>query len=96
MRNKKKASKDPLDDAVQIGPHRKGGAVLVPEIDLAAHLDRMAKLKRQVEELEEQVEDLLLAQALDEMYAGRSTVEGKPLDQVIRELGFEEELRDAG
>lgn len=88
MRGKTKPSADLLDDAVSIGPHRKGGAVLIPEVDVEAAVERQELLEAQVEDLENQLEDLLLTRSLEELYADVPATEGKPAEQVARELGF--------
>jgi hypothetical protein len=88
MRNKAKPSADLLDDAVSIGPHRKGGAVLLPEVDIEAAVEHRDALEAQVEELRDQLEDLLLVRTLEDLYADSSTTQGKPAEQVARELGF--------
>jgi hypothetical protein len=95
MRAKRKPSKRLLDDAVEIGPHRKGGAVLVPEVDARAHAEHVESLERRVRQLEDDLEDLLLAQALDQLYPEGVIGRGKPLEQVARELGFAHLLDDA-
>jgi hypothetical protein len=69
MSAKDKASADLLEDAVEIGPHRKGGAVLVPGVDLAAHAADVLGLRARVEQLEEDLEDAGLALLLQERLA---------------------------
>jgi len=95
MRGKSKPSDDLLDDAVAIGPHRKGGAVLLPEVDVEAAVARREELEAEVRDLQDQVEDLLLVRTLEELYGDRPTTEGKPAEQMARELGFGH-LLDAG
>lgn len=58
MAAKQNPSESLLADAVDIGPHRTGGAVLIPEVDVAAHERESAALRRRVEELEDELEDL--------------------------------------
>lgn len=86
MRRRRKPSEGLLDNAYGIGARRQGGALLIPEVDVLAALER-------IERLEEETEDLAVALLLRER-AGESSAEAKPLDDVIRELGFtHEELR---
>jgi hypothetical protein len=72
------------DNAVEIGPHRKGGAWLVPEVDAQAAVDRITELE---EELENIAIGLLLQERLDESSGGTT-----PARDVIRELGFDDLL----
>jgi hypothetical protein len=58
MAEKTTPSANLLDDAIDIGPHRKGGAVLLPEIDAAAHEQEARRLRARVDELEDDLEDL--------------------------------------
>jgi hypothetical protein len=58
MAGKKKASRNLLDDAVDIGPHRKGGAILIPEVDVEAHEKETEQLRARVDELEDALEDV--------------------------------------
>ncbi len=88
MRSKTTPSDDLLDDAVSIGPHRKGGAVLLPEVDVEAAVERREELEAQVEDLQDQLEDLLLVRTLEDLYAESATTLGKSAEQAARELGF--------
>lgn len=80
MRRRRKPSRSLLDNAYGIGPRRQGGALLIPEVDAIAVLERL-------EQLEAEAEDLAVALLLRER-AGESSAEGVPLDEVIEELGF--------
>lgn len=89
MRRRRKPSGGLLDNAYGIGPRRQGGALLIPELDALAAVER-------IERLEAEAEDLALALLLRER-AGESSAEGIPIDDVIRELGFTHaELQRAG
>lgn len=78
-----------LEDAIEIGSYRRGGALLIPAVDAQAHLARAAELESLVEELEAEVEDLRLARLLEERISNRDPDQpGKPIEQVARELGF--------
>lgn len=72
MSEKQTPSPDLMDDAVEIGSHRKGGAVLLPEVDVAAHATEMAELRDRVETLEDDLEDAGMALFLLERLAGSS------------------------
>jgi hypothetical protein len=80
MRRRRKPSKSLLDNAYGIGPRRQGGALLIPEVDAIAAVER-------IEELESEIEDLAIALLLRER-ASESSTQGIPLDEVIHELGF--------
>lgn len=69
MSAKTKASADLMQDAIDIGPHRKGGAVLLPGVDLAAHATEVAELRVRVQQLEEDLEDAGMALFLQERLA---------------------------
>lgn len=89
MRRRRKPSSGLLDNAYGIGPRRQGGALLIPELDALAAVER-------IERLEAEAEDLALALLLRER-AGESSDQGIPIDDVIRELGFTHaELQRAG
>ncbi len=89
MRRRRKPSPGLLDNAYGIGPRRQGGALLIPEVDAIAVLQRL-------EELEAEAEDLAVALLLRER-ADESSAEGVPLNQVIDELGFtHQELQRRG
>jgi hypothetical protein len=82
-----------LDRARSVGPFRKGGLVLVPEIDALAAVDRLAEAERENEELLEELEDvgiLLLAQErlADPASAERLT----PVEDLVRQFGYQDML----
>jgi hypothetical protein len=76
-----------VDSAIEVGPQRKGGVWLIPEIDGQAAVERVEKLTSTVEELEDELENvaigLLLQQRLDD--SGGAVVSGA---QLLRELGY--------
>lgn len=80
MRRRRKPSKSLLDNAYGIGPRRQGGALLIPEVDVIAAVER-------IDELETETEDLAIALLLRER-AGESSAQGIPLEHIIGELGF--------
>jgi uncharacterized protein (UPF0335 family) len=65
FRELKEGAASLTDHAVEIGPHRSGGAWLVPEVDARATIDRIARLEDRVEELEREIEDVYLARILE-------------------------------
>lgn len=75
--------------AVEIGPYNRGGAWLIPEIDAQAAIQRERELREQVAQLEEQLEDLALAELVR---ARLATASGRRMSGVefIRSLGFGE------
>ena len=83
-----------LARAVEIGPRSKGGTFLVSEVDARAAVMREDELRERVEKLEEELENLAIAIFLEERLA---TSSGKttPIEDVARELGFEELLGEA-
>ncbi|MDX6671123.1 MAG: hypothetical protein QOI91_1486 [Solirubrobacteraceae bacterium] len=87
MGQKRKPSADLLDDAVEIGPHRKGGAVLIPEVDALAHADQLAELRFQVEQLEGELEDVGMALLLEERLAG-STGKRLSAEEFLQGIGM--------
>jgi hypothetical protein len=78
----KKGTPDLLRRGVEIGPHRKGGALLVPEADARATMKR-------IEELEAELEDIDLVLFVAERLA-TSTGRRTSAREVITELGFED------
>jgi hypothetical protein len=67
------------ENAIEIGPYRKGGAWLVPEADAKATIEHVAALE---DELENIAIGLMLTERLDEP-AGTT-----PGYEVLREMGF--------
>jgi len=51
-----------LERAVEVGPRGKGGALLIPTVDVEAFLDQMTEREDQIELLQDEIEDLGLAQ----------------------------------
>lgn len=86
---KRKPSANLLDDAVDIGPHRKGGAILLPEVDVAEGEREREALRARVAELEDDLEDLGLALFLEERLANTS---GKRLSaqEFLTSIGMRE------
>jgi phosphopantetheine adenylyltransferase len=55
-----------LERAVEVGPRGKGGALLIPSVDVQATLDEMAKQQDDIEALQDQIEELALANLISE------------------------------
>ena len=96
MSAKGKASADVMEDAVVIGRHRTGGAVLLPGVDLAAIAADVVALRARVEQLEADLEDAGMALFLQERLA---TIPGRRLttEQFLTGIGMEshvEQLRE--
>jgi hypothetical protein len=72
MGAKGRPSKSLLDDAVDIGPHRAGPAILIPEIDVAYNERELEQLRRRIEQLQDELDDLGVALFLEERLAGSS------------------------
>jgi hypothetical protein len=76
-----------VDSAIEVGPQRKGGVWLIPEIDGQAAVERVENLTSTVEALEDELENvaigLLLQQRLDD--SDGAVVSGA---QLLRELGY--------
>jgi len=87
MGAKREPSSDLLQDAIDIGPHRRGGAVLLPEVDVTAHAEEVARLRERVEELEEDLEDAGMALFVQERLA---TTSGERLtaEQFLTNIGM--------
>lgn len=66
---KKKPSSNLLEDAVDIAPHRKGGAVLIPKVDVIQSERVSAQLRRDVQDLEDDLDDLGLLMVVQERLA---------------------------
>jgi hypothetical protein len=89
MAAKTKPSPNLLDDAVDIGPHRTGGAVLIPEVDVEAHERKREQLQARVDELEENLADVGLLLFVEKRLA---ETEGRRLDaaEFLTAIGMEE------
>lgn len=72
MGAKREPSADLMQDAIDIGPHRKGGAILLPGVDVTAYAEEVARLRERVEELEEDLEDAGMALFLQERLSATS------------------------
>jgi hypothetical protein len=77
-----------LDHAVEVGPHRKGGLLMVPEVDARAAIER-------IDELEEELEQIGMAMIIEQRRSTASPDEYRPLDDLIRHFGFEDLLQES-
>jgi len=89
MAAKRKPSKSLFEDAVDIGPHRKGGAILIPEVDVVEHEQETDALRARVEELEDELEDLGLALFIERRVAETSG-ERVSASEFLAGIGMEE------
>ena len=82
-------TQDRMDRAVEIGPYNRGGAWLVPAADAQAAIRRETELRQRVAILEEQLENLAIADFVRERVA---TASGRKLSGIefVRSLGFDQ------
>jgi hypothetical protein len=79
-----------LDRAVEVGPHRKGGLLIVPEIDALAALERLEQTEREKEDLLEELEDVGIVLLAQERLAEPTPVDQLiPLEELARQFGRE-------
>ena len=84
-----------LDRAIDIGPYRKGGAVLIPEIDAVAAVERLEEVERENEELLEELEDVGILLLAQERLGKETPVDQLiPLDELARQFGREHLLAE--
>jgi hypothetical protein len=73
-----------------VGPHRKGGLLIVPEIDALAALDRLEEAERENEELLEELEDMGIVLLAQERLTDPTPVDQLiPLEELARQFGRE-------
>lgn len=85
----KKPAKSLAAHAVEIGPYNKGGAWLIPAADAEAAIEREEELRSQVERLEDQLENLAIAEFVRDRVA---TASGRKMSGIdfARSLGFDD------
>lgn len=85
----RKPAKNLAAHAVEIGPYNKGGAWLIPAADAEAAIEREDALRAQVERLEDQLENLAIAEFVRERI---STASGRKMSGIdfARSLGFDD------
>jgi hypothetical protein len=76
-----------LDNAIEVGPQRKGGVWLIPEVDGRAALERIEVLTSTVEELEDELENVAIGFLLAERveHSRGDVISGA---QLMRDLGY--------
>lgn len=86
----KRPSDSLLERAQSVGPYRKGGLLLVPEIDALATVERLERAEREKEELLEELEDMGIVLLAQERLAEPTPV-GQliPLEELARQFGRE-------
>jgi hypothetical protein len=86
----KKPSSSLLERAIEVGPYRKGGLLIVPEIDALATIKRLEAAERENEDLLDELEDvgivLLAQERLSEPTPADQLI---PLDELARQFGRE-------
>ena len=86
----KKPSRSLLERAQAVGPHRRGGMLLVPEIDALAAVERLEQVEREKEELLDELEDLGIILLAQERLSEPTPVEQLiPLEELARQFGRE-------
>lgn len=53
-----------LKRAIEVGPPGTGGALIIPAVDVEAALDQMRQQEDRIEALQDEIEDLSLAQLI--------------------------------
>lgn len=85
----KRPSGSLLERAVEVGPRRRGGLLLLPEIDVLAAVERFDELERENEELLDELELIGLALLAEERLGESTPVEELiPIEQLVRKHGF--------
>ena len=91
----RKPSGSLLDRAVDVGPHRKGGLLIVPEIDAIATVERLEAAERENEELLEELEDVGIILLAQERLESPTPVDQLiPLEELARQFGREHLIAD--
>ncbi len=91
----RKPSESLLDRAIDIGPHRKGGLVVVPEIDALAAVERLEQAERENEDLLNELEDVGIILLAQERLSTATPVDQLiPLEELARQFGREQLLAD--
>ncbi|MBA3787350.1 MAG: hypothetical protein H0X21_01485 [Actinobacteria bacterium] len=91
----RKPSRSLLDRAVDVGPHRKGGLLMVPEIDVIAAIERLETAEREKEELLDELEDVGIILLAQERLASPTPVDRLiPLVELAQQFGREHLIAD--
>lgn len=84
-----------LDRAQSVGAYRRGGLLLVPEIDALAAVERLEEAEQEKEELLDELEDVGIILLAQERLAQPTPVERLiPLEELARQFGREHLLAD--
>lgn len=84
-----------LERARSVGPFRKGGLVMLPEIDALAAVERLEEAERENEELVEELEDIGILLLAQERLAEPTPVEQLiPVEELVRRFGREHLLAE--
>lgn len=91
----RKPSGSLLDRAVDVGPHRKGGLLMVPEPDAIAAVERLETAERENEELLDELEDVGIILLAQERLESATPVDQLiPLEELARQFGREHLIAD--
>lgn len=91
----KAPSRSLLDRAQSVGPYRKGGLLLVPEIDAPAAVERLEQAEREKEELLDELEDAGIVLLAQERLAEPTSPEQLiPIEELARRFGREHLLAE--
>lgn len=84
----KKPSGSLLDQARSVGPYRRGGLVMIPEIDARAAVEKLKFAEREKEDLLEELEDVGIILLAQERLAEPTPVERLiPLEDLAHRFG---------
>ncbi|HEY7207344.1 MAG TPA: hypothetical protein VH416_03810 [Gaiellaceae bacterium] len=84
-----------LERAQSVGAYRRGGLLLVPEIDALAAVDRLEQAEQEKEELLDELEDIGIILLAQERLAQPTPVDRLiPLEELARQFGREHLLAD--
>jgi len=85
------ASENLTDRAVEVGPHRRGGLVLLPKVDVEEAERRRVELEREREELLDDLEVFGISLLAEERLSSPTPVEQLlTIEELAREHGFED------
>ena len=89
----KKPSDSLVERAVAVGPHRKTGLVMIPEVDVIATMEELEEQRRELEELEDDLEVFGMMLLAQERLAEPTPAEDLiPVEDLARHFGVEELL----
>lgn len=88
LAKQKTPSKSLLDRAIEVGPQRKGGAWIIPEVDGQAAVARIEELSFTVDELQDEIENIAFALLLQERLVNAEESSDISGGQLIRDIGF--------